>query len=406
MTIALADWHDILTVLRESYQIWSPGLRKDEYHEYIWRQINHPWARRNYKFFVLKHNSQVVASCKLYTVNLTYRGRSYLFGGIGAIYSMKAVRGCGYGREIVTEIVDYCFNNDYDGTILFSDIDPEFYDRLGFTEFGSADFSVHLPKQQVAAEFSSSDSAGGPCSTGSNGSAGSIGSAGSAGSIGSSGSSGSAGSAGSIGSAGMTGSAVFTAGTDVTGIASAATDTSDVNYVDDTDVPTMIAIYSKWQRSQPFAYQRSELYLQYKLGRERYLAEHSTLAWPRLEITYAVENGIQTGYALTERGGKNLRILEIVGTESARHQLWNTLVENAIQQSMHKLRGWESVVSDLYPSFRLDGVIDDAVKKCRHFPPLTSTQRTWGRPMYMPFETELEKLVDYFPCPILELDHL
>ncbi len=28
MTIALAEWSDILTVLHESYHIWSPGLRK------------------------------------------------------------------------------------------------------------------------------------------------------------------------------------------------------------------------------------------------------------------------------------------------------------------------------------------------------------------------------------------
>lgn len=362
MTIALADWHDILTVLRESYQIWSPGLRKDEYHEYIWRQINHPWARRNYKFFVLKHNSQVVASCKLYTVNLSYRGRIYLFGGIGAIYSMKAVRGCGFGREIVKQIVDYCFNNDYDGAILFSDIDPEFYDRLGFTEFGSADFSLHLPRH-VTAEFSSAHSAGAPASRGQ-----------------------------------------VSAANPVDDSAGEAT--ACVTYVEATDVPTMISIYSKWQRSQPFAYQRSELYLQYKLGREHYLAEHSTLAWPKLEIKYALEDGIETGYALTERGGKNLRILEIVGTESARLQLWNTLVGDAIRQNMHKLRGWESVASDLCPGFRLDAVLDDAIKNSTHFPPLSCTQRNWGRPMYMPFETELEKLVDYFPCPILELDHL
>ncbi|HEY9730675.1 MAG TPA: GNAT family N-acetyltransferase [Drouetiella sp.] len=336
MTIALADWSDILTVLRESYQIWSPGLRKDEYQEYIWRQINHPWARRNYKFFVLKHSSRIVASCKLYTVQLAYRGKCYQFGGIGAIYTLKAHRGNGYGSEIVKDAVDYCFNNEYDGCILFSDIDPEFYERLGFTEFGSADFSAHLPRDYVVSEYAP----------------------------------------------------------------------VNVAYVESSDVATMVALYSKWQRSQPFAFQRNDLYLHYKLSRERFLAEHSTLAWPKLEITYATENGKHTGYALTERGGKNLRVLELVGPESVRRQLWNDLVNNAIAQRMHKIRGWEAVATDLFPGFRLESLLDKKVTEGRTFPPLTSSQRAWGHPMYMPFESVLETLTEYFPCPILELDHL
>ncbi|CAN5713619.1 hypothetical protein BH10CYA1_BH10CYA1_06740 [soil metagenome] len=336
MTIALAEWSDILTVLHESYDIWSPGLRKDQYQEYIWRQINHPWARRNYKFFVLKLSSKVVCSCKLYTVNLSHKGKRYLFGGLGAIYTMKASRGNGFAGEIIKDVVEYCFNNNYDGTILFSEIEPEFYERLGFIEFGSADFGAHLPKDQVVTEYA-------PVET---------------------------------------------------------------TYVEASDVPTMISIYSKWQRTQPFGFHRTEAYLSYKLSKERYLADHSTLAWPRLEITHAEENGIQTGYALTERGGHNLRVLEVVGSEQARRQLWSKLVGNALTQRMHKIRGWESVATDLFPGFRIDKMLDGELTEGRAFAPLTYSQRTWGRPMLMPFEDDLESWVDYFPCPILELDHL
>jgi predicted acetyltransferase len=336
MTIVQAEWSDILTVLHESYQIWSPGLRKDEYQEYIWRQMNHPWARRNYKFFVLKQNSRVVCSCKLYTVNLTSKGKRYVFGGLGAIYTLNAFRNQGFATKLITEVIEYCYNHKYDGAMLFSDIDPEFYSHFGFTELGSADFGVHMPKDAVADEYL----------------------------------------------------------------------LPQVTYVEADHVAQMISIYKKWQRSQSFGFERSELYLQYKLSRERYLAEHSTLAWPRLEITYAQENGLQTGYALTERGGHNLRVLELVGPESARRQLWCKLVEHAIQQRMHKIRGWESVAMDLFPGFRLEEMLPEEVTKGRVFAPLTYTQRTWGRPMYMPFQDKLDDWLDYFPCPFLELDHL
>ncbi len=325
-----------MTVLHESYQIWSPGLRKDQYQEYMWRQMNHTWARRNYKFFVLKHKSQVVCSCKLYTVNLASKGKQYIFGGIGAIYTMNLFRNQGFATKLIAEVIEYCYNNDYAGTILFSDIDPEFYNRLGFAELGAADFGVHMPKGDMRSEY---------CAP-------------------------------------------------------------NVTYVERHHIPIMISIYNKWQRRQPYGFQRSELYLHYKLGRERFLADYSTLSWPKLEITFALENAIQTGYALTERGGHNLRILELVGPESARRQLWCALVEHAITHRMHKVRGWESVAADLFPGFRMEEVLPQEMTKTCAFAPLTYTQRHWGRPMYMPFDEKLEDWMEHFPCPFLELDHL
>lgn len=336
MTIERADWRDILTVLHESYRIWSPGLSKDEYYEHISRQINHPWARRNFKFFVLKEKNTIVASCKLYKVEISARGRTYKCAGLGAIFTMPAARAQGFGSKLVSEAIDYCFNREYDALFLFSDIDPNFYSRFGFCEMGAADFSFHLPRSQPVGEYTK------PAAT----------------------------------------------------------------FVEAYDVSTMVSIYSKWLRSQPFGFQRSNYYLDYKLSRERYLAEHSTLAWPRLEITYALENGMHTGYALTERGGHNVRVLEIIGSESARRQLWNRLVAQGMTERMHKIRGWESVVKDLYPGFKIQSVLDDELSCNYAFPALNSSARTWGRPMFLSLINELEDLDEFFPCPILELDHL
>ncbi|HEY9677387.1 MAG TPA: GNAT family N-acetyltransferase [Drouetiella sp.] len=336
MTITQADWSDILTVLHESREIWSPGLQKDQYQDYIWRSINHPWARRNYKFIVLKEHGRIVCSCKLYDVSLNSRGESYRFGGIGAVYTMKQARGQGFASKMIQSVLDACSEDGYDGAILFSDISPDFYAQFGFLEFGAADFGANLPRSPEFKDYVA----------------------------------------------------------------------PEVAYVEDSDVQNMIRIYKRWQRSQPFAFDRDEKYLDYKLAKERYLADHSTLAWPRLEITYALENGTQTGYALTERGGHNLRILELIGTESARHQLWWKLIEHAITHRMHKIRGWESVATDLFPGFRLEQVLPAELVTKHLFKPLTYSIRTWGRPMFLSFDESLDDWADFFPCPILELDHL
>src|ERR1700736_522311 len=188
MTIVQAEWSDILTVLHETDKIWSPGLTRDVYHDYIWRQINHTWARRNYRFFVLKHNSQVVASCKLYTVTLTSRGKIYSFGGIGAIYTQLQHRNRGYATALIEAVIELCENQRYQGMILFSDIGPAFYTKFGFMQFGDAEFNISAIERRTGDHH---------------------------------------------------------------------LEHADITFVRADQVSTIVGIYNKWQRTQPFAFQRS-----------------------------------------------------------------------------------------------------------------------------------------------------
>ena len=182
-------------------------------------------------------------------------------------------------------------------------------------------------------------------------------------------------------------------------------DQATITFVQAHHVSTIVGIYNKWQRSQPFAFQRSALYMDYKLERERFLAAHSYLSWPSLEITFAFENGTHTGYALTERGGNNLRILELVGSESARLQLWSKLFDEARRNGIYRVRGWESVAADLFPGFHLHQIVTPQ-DVAANFGPVHYTEREWGTPMLLPFDEGLEDWLRFFPCPLLELDHL
>jgi len=335
MTITQAGWTDILTVLRQTHAIWSAGLSKSDYHEYIWRQLNHPWGLRNHKIFVMKVNGQVVSSCKLYTVELTSRGRQFKLAGLGAIYTFAAHRHRGHACKMIEAMIEQCENNQYDGMILYSDIDPLFYENLGFIPFGAADFTFHLP-WHLAAEI----------------------------------------------------------------------EEEPVNYFERHDIAAMAAIYGKWQRRQPFAFARGEDYFDYKFFKERFLADHSFLAWPKLQIRFAYENATPSAYALTETGGSVLRILEVVGSDSGRQQLWSAIFEEAYNRQIQKVRGWESVAQDMSPGYKLSNVLPPEGKFQPPLPVVHYYQRDWGRPMILPFDTALESWHNFFPCPILELDHL
>src|SRR5579872_5312542 len=119
MSLAQAEWQDILRVLHETYRIWSPGLTRSDYQQYTWNQISHPWARRHFRFMVQKHAGNVVTSCKLYDLVMQARGREYRVLGIGAIYTQEKYRQTGRAHELLQNLRDLASNEGYDGLLLY-----------------------------------------------------------------------------------------------------------------------------------------------------------------------------------------------------------------------------------------------------------------------------------------------
>ena len=144
MSLERAEWHEVLAVLRETVSLWSTGLSPHDYRRYIWLQIHHSWGRNNFRFYVYKENGEIKSSCKLYKIKLAARGVEYTFCGVGAVHTLTRHRGKNYARLLIQAVVDLCERENYAGMILFSDIGPELYEDFGFTEIGSAEFSVDL----------------------------------------------------------------------------------------------------------------------------------------------------------------------------------------------------------------------------------------------------------------------
>ncbi|HEY9778412.1 MAG TPA: GNAT family N-acetyltransferase [Planktothrix sp.] len=154
MTIATADWHDILQVLHETHGIWSPGLTKSAYHQYIWGQVNHPWSRHNYRYVVRRERDKPAASCKLYSLTMTSRGREFHVLGIGAVYTLHEFRSRGLAHQLIDDVIELADNENYDGLLLYSEIEPGFYEEFGFVELGAADFYAYLPRTQSSSDGS------------------------------------------------------------------------------------------------------------------------------------------------------------------------------------------------------------------------------------------------------------
>jgi predicted N-acetyltransferase YhbS len=86
----------------------------------------------------------LAASLKFYTVALQTPIGVAKTLGIGAVFVPETERGKGYGQAIVRAAMDEARALGYDAALLYSDIAPQFYARLGFVEFSALDWSADV----------------------------------------------------------------------------------------------------------------------------------------------------------------------------------------------------------------------------------------------------------------------
>lgn len=362
MSLEAVDWQELFPVFRETFKIWSPGLSRQDYLEYQKKQADHPWARRHIRHLVLTNGKKIVSSLKFSSVELQVRGETFQIAGIGAVYTQLAERNRGYASKLMKETVKLARKEGYQGLILFSDIDCEFYSRFGFEEIGSADLLIHLPFQKNRI--------------------------------------------------------LPTNVTEIeTGKFSIEADGQRLyvkqELITEAHLDTLTRHYGQWLRTQPYGIRRSSHYFDFKLMREAFLHNNSRLSWPALSLTTISRNSEQDkscGYVISESAGGVLRILEVAGTEDIREVLWASMLIFALQQKLMRIRAWEGLASDFAPSFNLRQLIKrfglDVSFPESYKGQLNYYSRTWGKGMILPLEEKLSELHQVAPCPLVELDHL
>jgi predicted N-acetyltransferase YhbS len=320
VSLELADWQDILTVLKETHLIWSPGLDRSTYHRYIWGQMNHPWARRNYRYLMLKRDGRLVSSCKLYTLQMQSRGKQYKVAGVGAVYTQSDASGSGNGSRLMREVTDLAQREQFDALLLYSDIGHDFYERFGYIAMPHDDFHMDLRQSSNSKSM----------------------------------------------------------------YAWAVSHKTQARPILPSDADFIERHHIRWLRSQPFGVKRTTGYIQYRLWREIFLHENSRWSWPRLELLRLAND--DDGYAILEQASGVLRVLEVVGSEKAREELWNQSVSVAIDRNCHRMRGWSATAPESISTI--------------------TKEREWGLPMILPLNKEIEHWPDEETSPLLELDHI
>lgn len=133
MALIPAEGAALEQILRESHDIWSDGLTRQAYERFNAAQTRTAWgSRRLRRFALLGDAGDVLSSAKRYDFDARLDGRDISVVGIGAVFTPEEARGQGHARRMVHELTSAAANEGADLALLFSEIDPAYYEALGF----------------------------------------------------------------------------------------------------------------------------------------------------------------------------------------------------------------------------------------------------------------------------------
>jgi GNAT superfamily N-acetyltransferase len=141
---ALAEGPALEQIIAATYDIWHEGLDRRAYGRYYAAQCATPWGRAHLTRFALSERGEVQASAKVYTLDATLDGQSIRVAGIGAVFTQPAHRRRGAAKALLEHLLERASADGADVALLFSEIDPEYYARLGFSPIATSEQQIRV----------------------------------------------------------------------------------------------------------------------------------------------------------------------------------------------------------------------------------------------------------------------
>jgi predicted N-acetyltransferase YhbS len=151
--IAPAEGPILSAILDASYDIWCEGLSRVAYERYYAAQLRTAWGGAHLTRWGLVDGADVLASAKLYDFHAILDGDRIRVLGLGAVFTQPAHRRRGAARQLIERLLHRGEDDGVDLALLFSEIGPDYYARLGF---------ARIPRTQATLEVTTSDRRGAP----------------------------------------------------------------------------------------------------------------------------------------------------------------------------------------------------------------------------------------------------
>lgn len=133
MKLIAAEGPLLERIMDESHAIWSDRLSRQAYARYNAAQMRTAWGSRHlHRLALVDDAGELLSSAKRYDFHATLDGEDMPVVGIGAVFTPAAARGRGHARTIVDQILAAAAQDGARLALLFSEIDPAYYEAAGF----------------------------------------------------------------------------------------------------------------------------------------------------------------------------------------------------------------------------------------------------------------------------------
>lgn len=133
MRLVLADEALRERIQDATFPIWNEGLTRPAYGRWNEAQMRTAWGReRLHRMALLDASGRWLASLKRYRFAARLDGEAIDVAGVGAVFSPPELRGRGYARQAVEEMLAGEARRGAALATLFSEIGADYYARLGF----------------------------------------------------------------------------------------------------------------------------------------------------------------------------------------------------------------------------------------------------------------------------------
>jgi hypothetical protein len=124
------DADGVATAARQTHALWGGGRSLEDHLGDTFEQL----ARSSglLRFVGLYEGSTLLCSLKRYDAVLNGPNGATRAVGIGALFTPETLRRRGYAQRLLQIVMHEAQRASYGAAVLYSDIDPRFYERLGY----------------------------------------------------------------------------------------------------------------------------------------------------------------------------------------------------------------------------------------------------------------------------------
>jgi GNAT superfamily N-acetyltransferase len=142
--LAILDGPLLEQAQNQTFDLWNEGLTRRAYDQFYSAQVKTAWGRSRLARYGLVDGADLVASAKRYAFDATLDGQAIRVAGLGAVFTNPARRHRGAARELIERILEREAADGADLALLFSEIGPDYYARLGFHPLATHDLALRV----------------------------------------------------------------------------------------------------------------------------------------------------------------------------------------------------------------------------------------------------------------------